>query len=89
MFTENPEQIIKEKRFSKNYTVLTLNDSHVIPLEEVYETIHIKSEDDQTGKQILRVENESIHSNPNNSPSHLKLSSYSILLTLLLAFLLR
>lgn len=91
MFTENPERIIKEKQFLKNYTVLNLNDSHIVPLEDLYERIDIKSEDDEHGKKIsFRAENEEVYSNQdsNNSPSHLKLSLYPVLLTSILAFLL-
>ncbi|XKL66013.1 hypothetical protein PGB90_009433 [Kerria lacca] len=42
---ENPERIFKEKRFSPNYKVLNLNDSHIVPLEDLYEENVSKKQD--------------------------------------------
>lgn len=70
MFSENPERIFKEKRFSPNYKVLNLNDSHIVPLEDLYEENVSKKQDYPNGKTIYfraLTPNEEAFLNKNNS----------------------
>lgn len=89
MFTENPERIIKERQIFENYTVLTLNNSHVVPLEDLYETIGKINDQTENGNKISFVAetiDEFINQETSNS-NWLRLSWYSFLITpLLVAF---